>query len=911
MSSGLSAAQFAASTALSEGPGIATITVPCQSCHGGSTTFVAPIGAVASVHEAGASGGLSAAQSAASVALSEGPDVTTMTAPCQSCNGGSTVFVAPTSAVASALEAGASSGLSAAKSAASVALSEGPEVTSITAYCQSCQGESTVFVAPTSAVSSMQEVAALSALIAARSAMSLVMSVAALEPSSTTTITIPCKLCAGGSTAFAVPTNAASSIQQVGVSSGAEAAQSAASAAFSQSVETVTVSIPCPNYSAGITGVVAPASAASSVQTIAASVALSVAQSAAAKALSQAAPASLPFPGFATPTAGFTGHPTGFMGPSAGSRGISAGFAMPSAGFAMSTGGFAMASGSIATPIGGSAILSAGVSVFPTSFMSTASLNTTLMLPSTPCPTCSSIFTVVDHNVTEASSRTRIAGTTVSAGGAGVTILGTPVSYVSSNSLAIKSTTTGPTTPSPLAYTVAGHTVTVTSSCVIIVGSTVTAGGPGITVSGTAISMAPSGDLIIGQKTVPLQSTGSHSAISTAIAGAEFTLAPRSLQDENAGENALASQASNDTESRIPITTRENGAEGAKNTSTTGDFQSTSTESAPCSSCSAESSHEIAAASTQSRPSVGLSQSMSATASPAAFATGTASFNAPVTSSSAAFQNSTTQATATSVPGLRNSSFHNPVVETNATSSYGSSAAFMPGFNATSASGSTTLFVPGSTAVSASGFNNASIQTAGSTTGSEAIVTSAPVSISSKFEFQSAGSQTGSEASATPESESSFSNSNSQTGSEASATPESESSFSNSGSQSASYQTNSEASIASASNTGSNAGSEASATSISGFNSQSEATATSYSSSSAESKASAVSMPKASNASSSSISTGIKSNVGGVSGSSVSGAISATGVFTSSPAAFTGGAASTFQIPAYACSFLAIMTFFF
>ena len=101
-----------------------------------------------------------------------------------------------------------------------------------------------------------------------------------------------------------------------------------------------------------------------------------------------------------------------------------------------------------------------------------------------------------------------IAGTTLSAGGPGVTISGTPVSLGPSGSLVIgASTTILPSGASPPVLTVGGQVFTPSPIAFSIAGTTVSAGGPGVTIAGTPVSLGPSPGLVVGNSTTQLSPT--------------------------------------------------------------------------------------------------------------------------------------------------------------------------------------------------------------------------------------------------------------------------------------------------------------------------------------------------------------------------------------------------------------------
>ena len=92
-------------------------------------------------------------------------------------------------------------------------------------------------------------------------------------------------------------------------------------------------------------------------------------------------------------------------------------------------------------------------------------------------------------------SAVSIAGTVLTPGGAEASIAGTPVSLAPSGNLVVG---TNPSQQSSTVLTIAGHTVTANPTSFQIAGTPVKAGGLAVTVSGTAISMDLSGNLVVG-----------------------------------------------------------------------------------------------------------------------------------------------------------------------------------------------------------------------------------------------------------------------------------------------------------------------------------------------------------------------------------------------------------------------------
>lgn len=125
----------------------------------------------------------------------------------------------------------------------------------------------------------------------------------------------------------------------------------------------------------------------------------------------------------------------------------------------------------------------------------------TSMLSSEASP---SVFTVGGQTFTASPTAFFVAGTKISAGGPGVTISGTPVSLEKSGSLVIG---TSITKLSPTAFTVGNQVFTPNPTAFSIAGTTISAGGPGVTIAGTPVNLGPSGSLVIGNSTIQLSPT--------------------------------------------------------------------------------------------------------------------------------------------------------------------------------------------------------------------------------------------------------------------------------------------------------------------------------------------------------------------------------------------------------------------
>ena len=112
--------------------------------------------------------------------------------------------------------------------------------------------------------------------------------------------------------------------------------------------------------------------------------------------------------------------------------------------------------------------------------------------PAAPFPTVTAAGQLLTISDPSAVS---IAGTVLTPGGAEVTIAGTPVSLAPSGNLVVG---TGPPLPSSTVLTIAGHIITANPTSFQIAGTPIKAGDPAVTISGTAISIGSSGDLVVG-----------------------------------------------------------------------------------------------------------------------------------------------------------------------------------------------------------------------------------------------------------------------------------------------------------------------------------------------------------------------------------------------------------------------------
>ncbi len=141
-------------------------------------------------------------------------------------------------------------------------------------------------------------------------------------------------------------------------------------------------------------------------------------------------------------------------------------------------------------------------------------------LLTTPSPSSPPLYTVGGQTFTPNPTAFAIAGTTVSAGGPGVTVSGTLVSLGPSGTLVIGTSTivlaNGASSP---IFTVGGQTFTANPTAFAIASTTLSAGGPGVTIAGTPVSLAPAGNLIVGNRTTTLAQTSSKVLSFTGAAG--------------------------------------------------------------------------------------------------------------------------------------------------------------------------------------------------------------------------------------------------------------------------------------------------------------------------------------------------------------------------------------------------------
>ena len=137
--------------------------------------------------------------------------------------------------------------------------------------------------------------------------------------------------------------------------------------------------------------------------------------------------------------------------------------------------------------------------------------------------------TIAGHVITAAPDAIAVAGTTLTRGAPPITVSGTPIHFGSS-ALVIGTSTVhfAPEVPTQMITTIAGHAVTAAPNGIAVAGTTLSPGAPGTTLDGTLLSLDTASQLIIGSKTIPLESA-SPSSRTTTIGGQVITAAPNGI----------------------------------------------------------------------------------------------------------------------------------------------------------------------------------------------------------------------------------------------------------------------------------------------------------------------------------------------------------------------------------------------
>lgn len=137
--------------------------------------------------------------------------------------------------------------------------------------------------------------------------------------------------------------------------------------------------------------------------------------------------------------------------------------------------------------------------------------------------------TIAGHVVTAAPDAIAVAGTTLTRGAPPITVSGTPIHFGSS-ALVIGTSTVrlAPEVPTQMITTIAGHAITAAPNAVAIAGNTLSPGAPGTTIDGTVLSLDPAGQFVVGSKTIAL-TTNVSETMTTTIAGQAITAVPNGI----------------------------------------------------------------------------------------------------------------------------------------------------------------------------------------------------------------------------------------------------------------------------------------------------------------------------------------------------------------------------------------------
>ena len=146
-----------------------------------------------------------------------------------------------------------------------------------------------------------------------------------------------------------------------------------------------------------------------------------------------------------------------------------------------------------------------------------------LVIGTGPPHPSSTILTIAGQIITANPTSFEIAGTPVVAGAPAVTVSGTPVGIGTAGDLVIGGTTS---TPSPFAavVTVGGQTLTANGADLVGSGTTVSAGGPAVLVAGTPVSLGPSGEFVVGDTTTTISGASQRSVFT--VGDQAFTANP-------------------------------------------------------------------------------------------------------------------------------------------------------------------------------------------------------------------------------------------------------------------------------------------------------------------------------------------------------------------------------------------------
>ncbi|KAL9132384.1 MAG: hypothetical protein Q9175_006443 [Cornicularia normoerica] len=169
------------------------------------------------------------------------------------------------------------------------------------------------------------------------------------------------------------------------------------------------------------------------------------------------------------------------------------------------------------------------VSNTPIHFGSSALIIGTSTIPLPSGDPNSITTTIAGHAITAAPGALAVAGTTLTRGSPPITVSGTLIHFDSSALVVGTSTVPlANELPTQMITTIAVQAITAAPNAVAIAGKTLIPGAPGATIDGTILSLDTAGHFVVGSKTIPLTSKV-PGTITTIIAGQAITAAPNGI----------------------------------------------------------------------------------------------------------------------------------------------------------------------------------------------------------------------------------------------------------------------------------------------------------------------------------------------------------------------------------------------
>lgn len=137
--------------------------------------------------------------------------------------------------------------------------------------------------------------------------------------------------------------------------------------------------------------------------------------------------------------------------------------------------------------------------------------------------------TIAGHVITAASDAIAVADTTLTRGAPPITVSGTPIHFGPSTLVVGTSTIPlAPKVSTQMITTIAGQAITAAPSIVAIAGNTLSPGAPGTKIDGTILSLDTAGQFVVGSKIIPLASK-KQETMTTTIGGQVITAAPNGI----------------------------------------------------------------------------------------------------------------------------------------------------------------------------------------------------------------------------------------------------------------------------------------------------------------------------------------------------------------------------------------------